>query len=200
MEFFINPISKRIVIHAFILIPLCFLSSGCASVYREPLITINMQPAQPENLRADSLGIFNFYYLDEGENSRLSFAFAEFLQAELLKRNFIRVVGTTKCNYKNADQAVELGRQMGYDLILAGTINKYYDGMRSSDSEVAITLKIIDTESSATLWYLTGQMAAKYHAGSDYLFFQTDTNPATSPEVLSQSILELMAKTLCSSR
>ena len=185
---------------AFILIPLCFFSSSCASIYKKPLIDINIQPAHPENLRADSLGIFNFYYLDEGENRPLSFAFAELLQAELIKRNFIRVVGTTKCNYKNVDQAVEMGRQMGYDLILIGTINKYYEGMRSSDSEVSITLKIIDTQSSVTLWYLTGRMAAKYHAGSDYVLFQTDTKPATSAEILGQSILERMAKTLCSSR
>jgi len=169
-------------------------------VYRKPLININIQPTQPANIRADSIGIFNFKYLDEGENSQLSFAFAEFLQAELLKRNFIRVVGTTKCNFGNVDQAVELGRRMGYDLILIGTINKYYAGMRSSDSEVSITLKIIETKSSATLWYLTGRMAAKYHPGADYLFFQTDTKMATSPKILGQSILKRMAKTVCSFR
>ena len=200
MNIFRNSISKRLLMYAFIWMPLCLFSSSCASVYRKPLVNINMQPTQPENIRAESLGVFNFNYLNEGENSQLSFSFAEFIQAELLKRNFIRVVETTKYNYRNVDQAVELGRQMGYDLILIGAINKYYEGMRSSDSEVFITIKIIETRSSATLWHLTGQMAAKYDPGSDYMLFQTDTRPATSPIILGQSILKRMAKTLCSSR
>jgi TolB-like protein len=193
-----NPISKRNTFYACILIPICFYLLGCASVYKKPRININQQPINPANIRADSIGIFNFNYLNEGENSKLSFAFAEFLQAELLKRNFIRVVGTTKCSYRNVDQAVELGQRMGYDLILIGEINKFYEGMRSSDSEVFITLRIIETKSSATLWYLTGQMSAKYHTGCNYVLFQTDTKPATSPLILGQSILKSMVETICS--
>lgn len=197
MKLLRNVSSKQIWIYASLLIALGFQTSSCTSVYKKPVITINIKPAAPGNIDAESLGIFNFNYLDEIENSQLSLAFAEFIQAELLRRNFIRVVGTTNSNYRDVDQAVEMGRQMGYDLILIGTINKYYEGMRSADSEVFITLKIIETSTSATLWYLTGQMAAKYKTGSDYALFQTDTKPATSAKFLSQSILKRMAKKIC---
>ena len=195
-----NPISRRISIYAFTAVALFFFMTGCGSVYKNPLIDITIQPTEPGNIRANSLGIFNFNYLDEGDNSQLSFAFAEILQAELLKHHFIRVAATTKRSFRDVDQAIEIGRQLGYDLILVGTIDKYYEGMRSSDSEVSITLKIIETQSSTTLWYLTGQMAAKYHPGSDYILFHTDAKPATSPSVLGQSVLKRMAKELCSFR
>jgi TolB-like protein len=197
MNIILNTIMVSLLIS---LTPSCSSTKIESSSYKKPLINVYIEPATPENISGDSIGIFNFNFLKEGENSRLSFSLAEYIQTELLKNNFIRIVETTECGYKNADHAIDIGRQEGYDLIFLGEVDKYFQGMSSSDSEVSITVKLIETRSAATLWYMTGQMAAKQSSSSDFYIFQTDGKPATSPAILSQYILNGMVKKLCETR
>ncbi len=181
---------------------LAFVFLSCASIkpkaskYKKPLVNIYIEPKKPENIIGDSIGIFNFNFFNEGQNNQFSLAFAEYVQKELLRRNFIRTIEMTECGYKNIDQAIKFGKIKGYDLILIGTIDKYYTGGLNTDSEVIITIKIIETSSAATLWFMRGQMSGTYSKGSDYIFFQTESKLATSPSILSQLIFNEMINIL----
>ena len=177
------------------------VSSGCASIqtarkgYDAPLLNIVIEPQNPANNMEGTLGIFNFSFAEEGPKN-YSGAFSEYLQICLLKGRFVRTVERIGSGYHHIDAAVGYGREKGYDLICVGRIDSFYWGGLNTNSKAAMTVKVIDTKSGATLWFIKGQMEGEYLPMADYFFYRKDSRPAPSPVILCQSILDEISNTL----
>lgn len=93
----------------------------------------------------------------------LGFRLASILQGKLLEYQTIPIVeliprddwpGKRRDFYEGSHDAIALGREMGFDLILVGVITDY------SLDHLSFSGRILETEAGITVWYGTAQISS----------------------------------------
>ncbi len=80
-----------------------------------------------------------------------------FKDVMLGRRAFPRVVGLGK-SYSSIDEARDMGRQAGVDLVLAGKINCALEGSQFGGGRVELATRMVHVESGNTVWYVEQAM------------------------------------------
>ena len=196
----LNAVHKRYVIFVsatiFLLIAFFY---GCATfkqqpdIYVGPHVKVIIKPDM-EKIQASSIGIFNFSHTTNLDN--LGYALAQFSQKELLTRRFVKLIELTGTEAINVEDAIGTGRERGYDLILLGKVIKFFHGGVSYTSKVAVSIKIIDVKTGATLWFITGRMEGRYLKHTDYLLFSKPGRETPSPMVMCTLIMNKLLEEL----
>lgn len=155
--------------------------------YGPPVLEIVIKP-DFEKIKGLSIGIFNFNNRDRSD--KLGHAFAQFSQRHLLEHKFMEVVDLTGILSEGIQDAIEVGRNKGYDLILLGSVNEYYYGGLSADSKVSISIRIIDVRTEAVLGYVTGRMEGRYKERFDFIVYKKDSKEAPSPSLLGAKVMQ----------
>jgi len=160
-----------------------------SSIHEEtpPVLKIIIKP-DFKNIRGTSIGIFNFNNCDR--SNKLGHAFAQYSRRHLLERKFMKVVDLTGIMPENIQDAMEVSREKGYDLILLGSVNEYYYGGLSSASKVSISVRVIDVRTESTLGDIVGIMKDRYEERFDYIFYKRESREATSPSLLAAKVME----------
>jgi TolB-like protein len=102
----------------------------------------------------------------------------------------MKVVDLTGIMPENIQDAMEVSREKGYDLILLGSVNEYYYGGLSSASKVSISVRVIDVRTESTLGDIVGIMKDRYEERFDYIFYKRESREATSPSLLAAKVME----------
>jgi hypothetical protein len=58
-------------------------------------------------------------------------------------------------------RAVDLGREMGYDLVVVGECLDLFNGVAVAPSRVSLRLRILDAKRAATAWLIIGRKAVR---------------------------------------
>jgi hypothetical protein len=152
-----------------------------------PVLKIIIKP-DFKNIRGISIGIFNFNNCDRSDI--LGHAFAQYSRRHLLEHKFMQVVGLSGIMPENVQDAIEVGRSEGYDLILTGYVSEYYYGGLSSDSRVSVSIRIIDVRTEAILGYINGRIEGRYEERFDYIVYKKESREAPLPSLLGAKVIE----------
>lgn len=185
---------RKLLFAAISVMACLLLLNACTTFNRlryRPRITTIIEP-RLEDLRASSIGVLNF---QAGGNS-LGRNIAGAVHQYLLQHRFMRVVELAGSDYRSDEDAIAIGRRLGYDLVLLGSVNEFSDGGLANHSKVSISLKIIDTQTAVTLWYISGSLEARPEEMADYMLFMRDGKPATSPFILCTVLMKKILKNL----
>ena len=146
------------------------LFNSNANQYDGPYVRLIIKP-DIKKICASSIGIFSFEYLQT--NNVLGDSFAQYVHDYCLEHQFTRLVALMNLGTagRTIKDSIAIGKKTGYDLILVGSINKFFDGGLSCHSKVSISFKIIDSHTNTTLWYVKGYMEGRHEKVYDYLFF-----------------------------
>lgn len=82
---------------------------------------------------------------------------ALFHEVFLSKQTFATVRFDEKY-YGNIDEALEMGRQAGVDLVVAGRINYVMSGGQLGGARVDLSLRVLNVESGNTVWFISQVM------------------------------------------
>ncbi len=72
----------------------------------------------------------------------------------LLGKQAFKMIKLVDLPYGSRDEAVNLGRQAGTDLVLAGKINYMLAGTRLGGARVDVSVRLLDVRSGDTVWYI----------------------------------------------
>lgn len=75
-----------------------------------------------------------------------------------LSKQTFQAVRVTDRFYGNSDQALEMGRQAGVDLVVAGRINYAMSGGQLGGARVDVTLRVMNVKSGNTVWFISQVM------------------------------------------
>lgn len=166
--------------------------SGCAAFkspvtgYDTPYVKIIIKP-DVEKLRGSSIGVFDFSSSDQSQG--LGRSIAQNTHKYLLKYKFMRLVELARICPAGIENAIEIGRSKGCDLILLGHVDEFLYGGLNTNSKVSISIRVIDVRTKVTLWYITGRMEGRYEEHSDYILFTKDTREAPPPRILCAKVM-----------
>ena len=194
-------IKKSVFILALILL---FASQGCSFLpfnnnvqerdikystgdgYKKPLINVYIQP-EYQDVRATTIGILNFNGFEKGD---VGAALAKNACDYLKKYEYIKSVNLLTKYPLNIEEAVKAGKDNQNNFILYGHVDEFVHGGSTSDSRVAMTIKIIDVRTERTLWYVEGSMNGEHQEYTDYFFYSKESAPAPSGYRLCSIVLE----------
>lgn len=72
----------------------------------------------------------------------------------LLGKRAFKGIMLLEKNFYSLQQAVELGRKAGVDLVLAGRVNYELAGYELGGDRLDVSVRLLDTKSGDTVWYL----------------------------------------------
>ncbi len=75
----------------------------------------------------------------------------------LSKQTFLRVKNSYKY-YGDLDEALEIGRKRGVDLVVAGRINYAMAGGQMGGNRVDVSLRVVNVHTGNTVWYISQVM------------------------------------------
>ena len=170
---------------------LLLTTSGCATVTEKqstaqakiergvPVVYIH--PASLDLYRQSSICIPPFWVpspMAEEQAGRIAGLFKDVL---LGQRTFptVKLVSQT---YGDLEQAIEVGRQAGTDLVLAGTVNYAVEGTELGGARVELAVRIINVGTGNTVWYI-GQNMDQPMDYPDNSLLHRATNSLSPPPV-----------------
>ncbi|MFH0728850.1 MAG: hypothetical protein V2B19_21255 [Pseudomonadota bacterium] len=179
---------------------ICFLGGiiflvGCSSITsgrlknKEPYIHV-VKETQLAGVTASRMGIFYFANAFHGE--KVGYDVANIAVDHLMSHHFVQNVALTPPAVFDDKLAVKMAVDKQYDIILIGRVDDFYEGGISSDSRVAVSIKILNVRSGQLLWYLTGAIQGKGTDTEDYFLFEKKGCPAPSAYSLVVKLLEAM--------
>ena len=151
----------------FVLSLLLIIITGCATVTERessaqvkiakgrPVIYVH--PASLEPYTQASICIPAFVvpsHMDKNQAGRIAGLFKEVF---LGKRTFPKVKQMLE-KYGNNQQAIEIGKRAGTDLVLAGTVNYALEGTELGGARVELDIRILNVASGNTVWYISQNM------------------------------------------
>jgi hypothetical protein len=76
----------------------------------------------------------------------------------LLGKRTFPVVRQLTAEYGDLEEALELGREAGVDLVLAGSVGRLLAGTEAGGAQAKVAVRLLDTESGHTVWYVEQAM------------------------------------------
>lgn len=186
-----------ILVLSLLFITLAF--NGCDSLKtsiqgdKPPVIETVVKP-DFDNIKGSSIGIFNFNNCDNSD--KLGLAFAEFTRKYFLEHKFMKLIDLAGIMPEGIKDAVEIGRNMGYDLILLGSLNEFFYGGLSADSRVAVSVRVIDVRTESLIGHISGSMEGRHKDRFDYIFYKKESSEAPSPNLLAAKVMQEILNSL----
>jgi hypothetical protein len=163
-------------------------AAGCATPVYVPKFSdpkINAGP-QETFLKSDNmtyrhlrLAILPFRVPDQVTD--VGYSITEIFHRQLLeKRPFLSVVRVHEY-YNSLAQAQKLAKAQGAELFLMGQVPYFIDSGTTGTSGVQVDLRIVDTQSGRTIWYLSDNILANQAPIVD--LWVTETKPEPTPSI-----------------
>lgn len=108
--------------------------------------------------------------------------------ALLQKRVFSYVGDESKQDDLGMEAVLWRARSEGYDLVVTGAVDYYFEGSALSPSVVRESIRVIHVPSRKILWYASARGVACPEPDKDYLFFQRPGKPARPATALVKDI------------
>lgn len=180
-------IALVIVILVATMLPACAHQGSSGNENIDERVTVIIRPESTLEYAA-RLGICDFihYTTIQGLGNHL----AEQVHQELLQRQFVRSIERADRKIVSIDEGISVGREKGYDLILFGEVTEFIFGGLSTQSKVSLSLRIIDPQTTVTLWYVTGSLVDKPRQFLDLILIWRESKEAVSPYLLSGTLLK----------
>jgi len=177
---------------------------GCANNYliweNAPNLTDpKIQAGPPEafvrsgntQLRIDSIAVLPFRV--PAVVTDVSYPITEVFHRRLLEiRPFMGVVRVSEY-YNTLAEAQRLAKAQGAELFLVGEVPYFLDSGTTGKSGLQVDLKIVETRSGRTVWYLSDTISAQ--PAPIYDLWVTETKPKPSPSIY--FLVETLAARMC---
>lgn len=75
-----------------------------------------------------------------------------------LSKQVFAMVGFDEAFYGNIDEALEMGRQAGVDLVVAGRLNYVMSGGQLGGARADVSLRVLNVNSGNTVWFISQVM------------------------------------------
>lgn len=144
------------------LVMICLWASGCSWLssgtfdpdvpVRAGLPVIYVHPLSDIDWET-KVGVLPFQ-LPDNVRSEEGIRVAALFKDVLLGRRVFQTVRQLTKPYGNLDEAIAIGRQMKVDYILAGRVDSILEGSEFGGARVAVSVRLLSTESGDTIWYL----------------------------------------------
>lgn len=154
-----------------------------AVVKNAPVVYV--YPLSDLDLKSKSVAVLDFQTPANVDRSVGAGVAGLFRDVLLGKRAFKGVMLLEK-NFYSLQQAVNLGRKAGVDLVLAGRVNYQLAGYELGGDRLDVSLRLLDTKSGDTVWYI-GQTLDKPMTYPDRGFWTRLRNAVNRPATRSQS-------------
>lgn len=92
--------------------------------------------------------------MSENEGVRVSALFKDVM----LGKRLFRTVRQIQEPYRNFEEAIEIGKQAGVDLVLAGRINYAISGTELGGARVEVSVRFLNVQTGNTVWYIEQTM------------------------------------------
>jgi hypothetical protein len=163
-------------------------AAGCASpVYvpslSDPKIRVGPQEAfvKSDDMRYRRFRIAVLPFRVPDQVTDVSYPITEVFHRQLLeKRPFLGVVRVSEY-YNSLAQAQRLAKAQGAELFLMGEVPYFLDSGTMGRSGLQVDLRVVETNSGRTVWYLSDTISAQPAEMVD--LWVTETKPAPSPSI-----------------
>lgn len=140
----------------------CLFAGGCAIKEADhvavrtgaPVVHIYPMGGQYEQATALVLP----FHVPEGTQPSYGQRVGALFHEVFLSKQTFQTVRFTEQFYGNIDEAMEMGRQAGVDLVVAGRINYAMSGGQLGGARVDVTLRVLNVKSGNTVWYISQVM------------------------------------------
>lgn len=137
-------------------------ATGCAKSVRKP---VQVQKGAPvvyihplSNTYGEAtVGVLPFH-IPAGMDAAHSDGVAALFKDVLLGRGTFPVVRQLRSAYGDYENAVEIGRKSGCDLVLAGSVDYLLSGGDLGGARVGVSVRLLNVKSGNTVWYVTQNM------------------------------------------
>lgn len=109
------------------------------------------------DLRQASVTVLPFN-VPQGVDVKQGEKVAALFQDVLLGKQAFHTVKRVNRHYGSLDEATDLARQAGTDLVLAGKINYLLSGAALGGARVDVSVRVVDVASGNTVWYIEQTM------------------------------------------
>lgn len=124
---------------------------GAAVVKNAPVVYV--YPLSQLDFKRKTVAVLDFQTPANVDRS-VGVGVAGLFRDVLLGRRAFRGIMLVEKNYYSLQQAVDLGRKAGVDLVLAGRVNYQFAGYELGGDRLDVSLRLLDTKSGDTVWYL----------------------------------------------
>jgi hypothetical protein len=161
---------------------------GCGKWQHMPYLTDPLiQAGPPENFVATSdytlarkrIAILPFRV--PAQVTDVSYSITEVFYRQLLEQRPFMTVARVYDNYNTVAEAQKLAKAQGADLFMLGEVPYFLDSGATGRSGIQIDLKIVETATGFTLWYLSDNIMAEPAPIID--LWVTETKPKPGPSV-----------------
>lgn len=175
--------------------PLGFLAAflvgtaGCAIVWdNDPFLTQPKIQAGPQEafVKTDDMSLRRYRiavlpFRVPAQVTDVSYSITEVFHRQLLeKRPFLGVVRVHQY-YNSLTEAQKLAKAQGAELMVMGEVPYFIDSGTAGKSGVQVDLRVVETSSGQTIWYLSDNILAQPAPIID--LWVTETKPKPSPSI-----------------
>ncbi|RJR45987.1 MAG: hypothetical protein C4567_02735 [Deltaproteobacteria bacterium] len=176
---------------------------GCGSWQHAPYLTDpKIQAGPPENFVTTSdytmarkrIAILPFRV--PAQVTDVSYSITEVFYRQLLEQRPFLTVARVYDNYNTVAEAQKLAKAQGADFFMMGEVPYFLDSGATGRSGIQIDLKIVETATGFTLWYLSDNIMAEPAPIIDLWVTETKPKPGPSVYYLVDTLSERMARTV----
>ncbi|MBU0681369.1 MAG: penicillin-binding protein activator LpoB [Proteobacteria bacterium] len=148
-------------IYVFVLVG-CLMASGCAIkeadhvAVRTGSPVVHIYPLGGQYEQASALVLP--FQVPEGTNPSYGQQVGALFHEVFLSKQTFTEVRFDERFYGNIDEAMEMGRQAGVDLVVAGRINYVMSGGQLGGARVDVSLRLLNVKSGNTVWFISQVM------------------------------------------
>ncbi len=145
-----------------LLLTISLLVSGCAIKEADhvavrtgsPVVHIYPMGGQYEHASALVLS----FHVPAGTHPSYGQRVGALFHEVFLSKQTFQTVRFSEHFYGNIDEALEMGRQAGVDLVVAGRINYAMSGGQLGGARADVTLRVLNVKSGNTVWFISQVM------------------------------------------
>jgi hypothetical protein len=189
---------------------LLLLTSGCGSKVLPLLHRASQAGSLPEQIHQwplhksyEKARVAVFTFSEPAHHTDVGYNAANSLYLALVQHNIFQEV-IPEFNTQGLDLAAQLetARNMGYDLIITGSVVSYLDGTLYEESRVDVAVAVYDVARAEDVWHAVATATSRPQAGKDYYLFKTKGEmplpPAALIEMNTKKFLNMFESTLAS--
>ena len=148
-----------IILVAFVALAGCSLKSNKSSLQvpatkGSPVVYIHPFSENYQEAKVASLPFLVPANMNEKEGVRVSALFKDVM----LGKRLFRTVKQVQEPYRSFEEAIEIGKRAGADLVLVGRINYAISGTELGGARVEVSIRFLNVETGNTVWYIEQTM------------------------------------------
>ena len=177
---------KAILLFCFLILTSCYLFK-----YKNKNVNIIISPRRAFYGKDRAALVFfpaSYPYLELSTECSMIF------QKAFLKYKVFKIIEQVKIPKSNEEKLIDRAREMGFDILIKGELIDFFLGHDTESSRVVLSIKVYDTKTGATVWYMDCADEQRGKQGYDWIIYRSKSKQPPSPYAIIRQMAKETAK------